>query len=172
MTSMDDINDNPKEHDTFELKHFKQRPVQCSTGFNNQSGIGLIEVILAMLIFAFAALAAGNMQTISMSTANIANIHNNANNFAHEMLEVVKADRDNAKDAYYNIAFADPTPVMAGTSDPIELVADWRSRIANQLPDGLGEVICDDDACQVSIQWRQYSVTGNGTKTYSMKTSL
>lgn len=142
------------------------------TGSESQNGIGLIEVILAMLIFAFAALAAGNMQTVSMSTANIANIHNNANNFAHEMLEAVKADRENAKAQYYNIGFTDPNPVMTGTSDPRELVADWRSRIANQLPDGVGEINCNNDSCQVSIQWRQYSITGTGTKAYSMKTSL
>ena len=67
-----------------------------------QSGIGLIEVILAMLIFAFAALAAGNIQTVSLGSANVANMHDDVNAFAHEMLEALKADRGNATAMQYN----------------------------------------------------------------------
>ena len=137
-----------------------------------QNGIGLIEVMLAMLIFAFTALAAGNMQTVSLGSANIANIHDDANSFAYEILEILKADRENATAETYNIAYDETVP--AGTSSPEvqALVSDWRNRIAGNLPDGTGSILCDDTSCQVSVQWRQYSITGSNTQTYSMKTAL
>ena len=72
-----------------------RKPMQTAD-HHRQTGIGLIEVMLAMLIFAFTALAVGNMQTVSLGSANIANIHDDANSFAFEILEVLKADRDNA----------------------------------------------------------------------------
>lgn len=137
-----------------------------------QSGIGLIEVILAMLIFAFAALAAGNLQTVSLGSANIANMHDDVNAFAHEMLEALKADRGNATDMQYNIAYDETVPAKATAANQTQLVSDWRLRIDEQLPDGLGEILCDSESCQVSIQWRQYSVTGSNTKFFSLKTTL
>lgn len=141
----------------------------ANSRINTQSGIGLIEVIVALLVFAFGALSAVNSQIISLSGSNTAETHSTVNTLTHEMLEILKADSVRALSNTYDIDFEEAEPLASDSSLVTELVVDWRSRVLNELPDGVGRIECDPDSCEVSLRWREAALNGEDTQTYNLK---
>lgn len=144
----------------------------CQTGPDCQAGIGLIEVMLAVFLLAFGALAAGNFNTSSLTSIRKAEVHADVNLLAHEMLEILKADKNRAVNQEYNITFTDPAPPASNNTLVTSLVAGWRSRAAQALPDGLTSIDCTAIHCTVSINWRERLVPGKDTMTYNLRSSL
>ncbi len=137
-----------------------------------QSGVGLVEVLFAIVIFAFGALAIGNTNILSLTSIRTAEVHGNVNNIAHEMLEILKADSASAIDGLYNIGFDQAAPNGTGANIPTNLVSEWRTRLQSELPDGTGMIDCDTNSCTVSLRWRERVIPGQDTITYNVRASL
>ncbi len=140
--------------------------------FHTQTGVGLVEVLFAVVIFAFGALAIGNINILSLTSIRTAEVHGNVNNIAHEMLEILKADSTSAGEGVYNIDFDEDTTADAGNAIAQNLVTEWRSRVRTQLPAGTGRIDCDDQGCTVSLRWREKVIPGEDTITYNVRASL
>ena len=143
-----------------------------STNIGHQAGIGLIEVIVALLVFTFTALSIGHSNTISLGSSRTAGIHGNVNLLAHEMLEILKADRLHAADNSYDIAFDADATDGSGAAHVDTIVTEWRSRIQAQLPNGESQIACEEDNCTVSLRWTEISISEEDTQTYNLKSSL
>lgn len=135
-----------------------------------QSGVGLVEVMFAIVIFAFGALAIGNTNILSLTSIRTAEVHGNVNNIAHEMLEILKSDSSSAIDGNYNLSFDEEVP--AGNPIASGLITEWRARLQRELPDGAGQIQCDDNNCTVSLRWRERIIPSSDTVTYNVRASL
>lgn len=145
-----------------------QKPVKKQS----QKGVGLIEVILALLVFAICSLSMGNLTVTSISSSTTAEMHGTVNNLAYEMLELLKADRVRAVNNGYDIKFEELVPPAADIGIVSNLVVEWRSRVETGLPDGAGEIECDTSGCLVSLRWREVALNGENTQTFNLRASL
>jgi len=138
----------------------------------SEQGLALIEVMLAMGIFAFGVLAAGNSNTLALSAIRTADVHGHVNNLAHEMLEILKADKGAAVSNEYNVDYDQTTPAINGAAHVNSIIAEWRSRIELNLPGGVGKIECDSNSCRVSLRWYDTTIPGQDTLTYNVMTVL
>jgi len=145
---------------------------QFTNQTKNQRGVGLLEAMLAVLIFALCVLSMANLSGVSISASRTAEVHGTVDNLAHEMLEILKADRFRARSNEYDISFDEIAPPASDAAAVTALVTEWKSRVDAALPDGLGEISCDNVGCVVSLRWRESIINGNNTQTFNLRASL
>lgn len=113
-----------------------------------QQGVGVIEVMIALALIMFTAMAVGNMQTSSIVSARVSSIHFSLDILSSEMLETLRAQPDDAESGLLNFDGATTT-----TEDIPPAVSSWNSRIEEAIPTGLGSISCAAGFCDVSISW-------------------
>ena len=137
-----------------------------------QRGVTLIEVMIALFILVFGALAIANMQVSAMSSAKVASSHFAVSNIADEVLEQLKADYTEAGQGAYNTAFADSAAAVTVPAQRAAIINGWKSATAAALPEGTIEITCIITECTVSLRWRE-NVTGSVTQQlYNLRTPL
>lgn len=120
-----------------------------------QHGVGLIEVMIALAVMMFAALAISNVQTSAFISMKITDTHFSVNELSQDMLEILRANKTDAKTGDYNLNF-DSTIELDPTANPVLIsIAAWKKDIQDELPDGAGQIVCDDSRCQVSLRWKE-----------------
>lgn len=113
-----------------------------------ESGIGLVEVMIALAIILFTALSVGSLQTSGMLGARMSSVHFSLNHLSSEMLETLRAHRVDAGSGLFDFDGASST---AGSANSV--VSSWNDRIAMAIPTGEGSVVCASDVCEVFITW-------------------
>lgn len=126
----------------------------------NQSGVGLIEVLVTLLILSTSLLALGAMQNKSLQFNQGAYMRSQANILAYDLMDRIRINLDNMKD--YNSAEAGPasTPVTSPLASAD--IDGWRVNVDRQLPDGKGGVSCAiaTNICTITITWRELNSSG------------
>ncbi len=124
---------------------------------SNQKGITLIEVLVALLILAFGTLGMAGLQAVSMRNNNSAYFRSQATFLAYDMLDAMRANRDEALNGNYDIDFGeDETDVPGGakalTKNDVQL---WVSNLDDLLPSGSGAIDCStiSNVCEVQVRW-------------------
>ena len=120
-----------------------------------QSGVGLIEVLVTLLILSTSLLALGALQNRSLQFNQGAYIRSQANILAYDLMDRIRINLEELKD--YNSAEAGPasspisSPLVAADIDS------WRVAVNRQLPDGKGGVSCvvATSICTVTISWHE-----------------
>jgi len=122
---------------------------------SRQDGISLIEVMVALLLLAVGLLgmlglkAAGLKHTGNANSRAVASIH------ATDMLDRVRANPVRAVAGQYAIGLADATPTAPVGVAQTDL-AQWRARLADNLPGGTGSVLVQADGLvRVVVQWTE-----------------
>lgn len=130
----------------------------------NQSGVGLIEVLIAVLILGTALLTLTSLQTRSLQFNQGAYLRSQANILAYDILDRIRINRDNATD--YDLALTDTAPTGTTTLRDRD-ITDWLNAVEALLPDGDGSIDCDsDNECTINISWtEQLSSTSNANET-------
>ena len=117
-----------------------------------QAGIGMIEVLVAMVIVAFAMLALIGMQTSALRYQNNAHLRATASQFGADLAERVRANLRGAHEGAYNLPrqaypaldTLAPACFNPGHCTAQELAAqdlhDWRRRLGRALAGGWGEI--------------------------------
>lgn len=137
-----------------------------------QSGIGLIEVLIALFILAFGALAISNMHTDSLIGLKVSSNHLQVNSISNEIAEQLKAVSGDANDGLYNTGFGD---AAADAGLPVEVAAlinSWKQLTAQSLPAGQLNIQCAADLCSLSLQWRESITDGQNTQTYNVRVPI
>jgi type IV pilus assembly protein PilV len=80
------------------------RVQRCVRPRSTQSGVGLIEVLVAVLVLSIAFLGIAALQAMSMSTNNSAMARSMATIASYSILDSMRADLDNARAGTYNRA--------------------------------------------------------------------
>lgn len=123
----------------------------------SQMGVGLIEVMVAVLILGTALLTLTSLQTKSLQFNQSAYLRSQASILAYDIIDRMRVNRDQASS--YEIDFAEAAP--AGSSlTQLDLTA-WLRAVSVTLPNGQGDIKCDaSQTCTVQLRWIE-QLTGN-----------
>lgn len=111
------------------------QPRSARHGGRPQSGIGMIEVLIAVLVVSIGFLGVAALQATSLSTNNSAMARSMATVSSYSILDAMRADRDNALGGKYDgTVTANACPDAASTLASVQLHL-W----CKQLGQNLGE---------------------------------
>jgi len=116
-----------------------------------QAGVGLIEVLIAILVVALGVLGVARLQTSMLRSNQSALLRSQASLLAYDLSDRMRADIQAARDGLYNRDFTDALP-SSGTFQDDEL-AEWLTRVDERLPEGEGAVATAGDSVTISVRW-------------------
>lgn len=120
-----------------------------------QRGISLIEVMVSLLLLTVGLLGMLGLKLAGLKHTGNANSRAVASIHATDMLDRVRANPTRALAGQYALALADPAPnapVGVAQTD----LAQWRLRLAENLPNGTGSVLVQaDGTVRVVVQWSE-----------------
>ncbi|MBV62712.1 MAG: type IV pilus modification protein PilV [Nevskiales bacterium] len=115
-----------------------------------QAGVGLVEVLVAVLVLSVGLLGMAGLQLSSMRANASALAKTQATTLAADMLDRMRANRAAAVAGDYDTGFAD---AHSGSSVAEEDLAEWKVLLARALPEGEGEVISNGALVTVTVRW-------------------
>ena len=128
-------------------------PRRLATWRRQSRGFTLIEVLVAMLVLMIALLGSIGLKASSLMQVTQANSRAVAAIYAGEMFDRLRANPVRARAGLYDLAMGDATPSTPTTIDKIDL-AEWRTRLAQNLPSGNGSVrVNANGLASVTVQW-------------------
>lgn len=106
---------------------------RCACRRSSQSGVGLIEVLVAVLVLSIAFIGIAALQVMSLSTNNSAMARSMATIASYSILDAMRADIDVANGGGYNTTFkADACPADAGSLANTQL-HQWCTQLGQRL---------------------------------------
>jgi len=133
---------------------------------SSQSGFGLIEALVSLLVISIGLLGVAALQITSLSQAASAQWHSQAAWYTYDMADRIHANR-RAMMEYDSIDTNDaPTDAdcMANTCTPAQMAdadaADWAELVQN-LPSGRGVIDATGNALMVTVMWADNSGESN-----------
>ena len=114
-----------------------------NTAHCKQTGVGIIEVMIALAVIMFAALVIASVQSNALISVRITETHFGVNEQAQEMLEMLRANKTEAQAGNYNVEFDNTISTDSDSSPVLVNIAAWKNQIGIQLPDGAGQIDCD-----------------------------
>ena len=131
--------------------------VRSSRGFRNQVGVGLIEVMVAVLVLSVGFLGMAALQALSLSTNAGAMARSQATMASYSILDAMRSDIVQAKSGAYNTTLAANACPAAGTSLPTTQLNQWCNQMGQSLRPiaaTTGTVNCTaDGVCTVTITY-------------------
>lgn len=126
-----------------------------------QSGVSMIEVLVAIIILSIGLLGMAALQTAGLKSNQSASFRSTASMMAYSILDSMRANRVSVGEGSYNHFFVEDTSV--GTETEVETkpeaeiaedVKIWLEELALRLPAGTGAVDVDaDNKVIITIQW-------------------
>lgn len=118
---------------------------------DNQKGIGLIEVLVTTVVMALGLLGYAALLTSSIKSNNTAYYRSQATFLAYDIIDRMRLNRTQAKSGSFSTQLGS-TP--SGTTISAQELIDWKTAIAQALPDGDGSVGVDlNGKATIVIQW-------------------
>ncbi|PJK11297.1 type IV pilus modification protein PilV [Lysobacteraceae bacterium NML120232] len=135
-------------------KHYMQ--YSCP---RQQQGMGMIEVLIAVLIMAVGLLGVAALQAVALRNVGSSAERTQAVAQAYTALDMLRANRDGAKGGAYNRNWAQGT---ASASPDLNTTAGWLSNlVATVSPTAEGRIECDSNSvCTVGVRWDEARATG------------
>jgi type IV pilus assembly protein PilV len=119
---------------------------------NRQSGVGLIEVLIALLVLSFGMLGMAGLQMWSLKYNQSAMERGMAVVQTHTIADAMRADRAAALRSEFDISLDTAAPT--GNTFPQASLRAWRDSLAAALgPGATGEVDCDGARCTIRVRW-------------------
>jgi type IV pilus assembly protein PilV len=104
---------------------------------STQSGVGLIEVLVAVLVLSIAFLGIAALQAVSLSTNNSAMARSMATVASYSILDAMRTDTASAKAGKYNYAVDAPIKANACPTDTTTLaqvqIGQWCGQLGHSL---------------------------------------
>ena len=125
-----------------------------------QSGLSLIEMLIALLVLSFGLLGIAGLQAHSLKNNQSAYLRSQASLIAYEILDRMRANRTAAVNGNYDYqagSIANPvagTATCSGSQACLDLTA-WKTRFERVLPAAAAAVSCNagTSVCQVTVEW-------------------
>ncbi len=140
-------------------------------GISRQLGVGLVEVLIAVLVLCFGMLGLVALQLTTLRQNQSALERGLAVVQTHSIVDAMRADRNSAESGAFNIALdADPP---AGGTFANTAVAAWRANLRQVFgDDATGSIACDGPRCTIVVQWNDSRAGGSDTETISTTVQL
>lgn len=141
-----------------------------------QRGVGLVEVLVAVLVLAVGMLGVAAMQAMSLRNNQSALQRSAAITQSYAILDALRADRDNAVINRYDITNPDCGVREGGTFIENEL-RNWmvQTKTALGQPDDKTtcvSLVCGSNQCTVNISWNDSRGSAGGTQTVTTVSQL
>lgn len=119
---------------------------------SRQRGVGLVEVLIAVLVLSIGMLGMAGLQSWSLRNNQSSMERGMAVVHAYQIADIMRADRANAINGDFDIGIEDAAPADA---DYISLaIADWRASMQQTLgPDASGSIDCNGALCDIVVRW-------------------
>ncbi len=122
----------------------------------SQTGAGLIEVLVALLVLSMGLLGLIRLQTTGVKMAQSASNRLEATLLATEMLERMRLNRVDALTGLYTVDYgALPSAVVTSTSPWAQDLQEWKAALAARLPDGDGEISMLLTQATITVRWSE-----------------
>lgn len=121
-----------------------------------QSGFGMIEVLVALLILAIGLLGMASLQTTSLKLTSGSENRTQAIFLADDLIERIRANRENRNAYAVNNAAAqncDTEFTIDNGNVVTDDLAEWGNSLACLLPGGDGSVQVNGDVVTVGVTW-------------------
>jgi len=129
-------------------------------GAHSQSGVGLIEILIAVLVLGLGLLGVAAMQSLALRNSQSSLERSQAVVQAYAMADAMRANAMAAKSGAYNTGAPQCYGATAGTPAANDLAAADRADWVRALGKSLGEtastcgrVACAVDLCTVEVVW-------------------
>ncbi len=136
----------------------------------NQRGVGLVEVLIAVLVLSIGLLGLAGLQLRTLRNNQSALERGVAVVETHAIADAMRADRANAILNRFNITLAAAYPTGALFREVA--VRRWRQNIAASLgADATGSIFCNGTDCLIVVQWNDTRATA-GIATQQVSTQV
>lgn len=120
--------------------------------WRGQRGVGLIEVLIALLVLSFGMLGLAGLQMWSLRYNQSAMERGMAVVQTYTIVDAMRADRVAALGHAFDIGFDTPAPT--GASFPARSLRAWRASLQAAIGAGAtGSVSCDGEVCTIGVRW-------------------
>ncbi len=136
---------------------FSNRIQGAGMGKRSQSGVGLIEVMISVLILGVGLLGVAAMQATALRNSQSSLERSQAVALSYAILDAMRANRDTALAGGYNLAAMQCVVPAAGTLAQTDLNR-WITALKDNMgqpadTSTCGQVSCAAGMCTVTIQW-------------------
>ena len=125
--------------------------------YRTQRGVGLVEVMVAVLVLAVGLLGIAAMQAVTLKNIMGSASRTQASIQIYSMMDIIRADRANLGTFNTNIYTAGD-----GSGEPGTMMG-WLDGLRTTVaPDAVGRVVCNADTmvCSVGVQWTSNNAAG------------
>jgi type IV pilus assembly protein PilV len=152
------------------------KPTQTSI-LRLQRGVGLIEVLVAVLILALGLLGMAGLQSKSLRANQSSYARSQAVMLSYYMMDAMRADRASALLGNYNQTNICSVNAITGTALSDNNMRDWVNSLRGALgdqPTTCGSVACDSTTgvCTVGVIWDDERAGGLGDQTFLTRSRL
>jgi type IV pilus assembly protein PilV len=151
------------------------KPPHTST-FRLQRGVGLIEVLVAVLILALGMLGMAGLQSKSLRASQSSYARSQAVMLSYYMMDAMRADRKNAIALAYNIDTLCKSDSLTTNTLPNNNRKHWIDNMRKSLGDSettCGTIGCDASGlCTVKVIWNDERAGGLGEQTFETQSRL
>jgi type IV pilus assembly protein PilV len=132
-------------------------------GRSRESGFGLIELLVAVVLLSIGLLGLAGLQLRTMRNNESSLERGMAVVETHSIIDAMRADRASATADKFDIALTASPPTGTTTFADVALAA-WRTNLTRVLGDGAtGAVACDGAKCTITVQWDDTRGTGGSS---------
>lgn len=127
-------------------------------GRGSQQGVGMLEVMIAVLVLAIGILGIAALQAITLKNTGSSAARTQAAIQIYSMMDIIRADRTNL--ASYNTN----TYIAGNGSGTAGSMMGWLDGLKTTVaPDAKGRIVCIANSmmCSVGVQWSDERATGN-----------
>lgn len=139
-----------------------------------QRGVGLLEVLIAVVILAVGLLGIAGLQAQALKTNNGSLQRSQVVMLSYFILDAMRADKANAKNGVYNIAKTCEAPGAGALPDNNK--REWLRALRAGLGDTnqtCGQIACDAAGnCAVTVWWDDSRSGGNAQQSMETRTRL
>ena len=124
---------------------------------NKQNGFSLVEGLVALAVLSFSLLGIAGMISFGMKQTVSTSMYSHAVFHAYEMLDRLKANRDNATGGNYDFSLttlANSPNSWSGSSQIVDVDRlAWLTSLEGYINGSSGAVACAGNVCRVTVQW-------------------
>jgi type IV pilus assembly protein PilV len=148
-----------------------KKSIKISNIFHSR-GITMIEVLVALIILSIGLLGLASLQANSLKYNQSAYMRTQATQYAYDIADRMRANRDVALGGGYDIALADAAPTSTSVVD--QDLAAWLGDVAT-LPNGDASIVRNNQQFTITVQWeddRTEATQANRVQTFVFVTEL
>ena len=128
---------------------------------SKQRGASMIELLVSVLIFAFGMLGLVGLQNRTLGYGQMSLYRSQATALSDDILDRMRADRNNAKSGNWVTDWANGSASYTGTTVAQTDLKDWKSQVETLLPSGQAKIEMNGFMVMVSIRWNERDTGAN-----------